>query len=75
MIHACTIENDCLIGMGATVLDGAQVPPPPRQGRHCRCRCRRCRVRHLHIGAIVTRGHILTPLTLIRQWEVCYRQR
>lgn len=25
MIHACTIEDDCLIGMGATVLDGSQV--------------------------------------------------
>mmetsp|Transcript_21324 Transcript_21324/g.64154 ORF Transcript_21324/g.64154 Transcript_21324/m.64154 type:complete len:260 (-) Transcript_21324:242-1021(-) len=25
VIHACTIEDDCLIGMGATVLDGSQV--------------------------------------------------
>lgn len=23
IIHACTIENECLVGMGATVLDGA----------------------------------------------------
>lgn len=25
IIHACTIEDECLIGMGATVLDGARV--------------------------------------------------
>jgi gamma-carbonic anhydrase len=25
IIHACTIGNDCLIGMGATVLDGAVI--------------------------------------------------
>lgn len=25
VIHACTIEDDCLVGMGATVLDGSQV--------------------------------------------------
>ncbi len=25
IIHACTIEDECLIGMGATVLDGAVV--------------------------------------------------
>lgn len=25
IVHACTIEDECLIGMGATVLDGAVV--------------------------------------------------
>jgi carbonic anhydrase/acetyltransferase-like protein (isoleucine patch superfamily) len=25
IVHACTIEDECLIGMGATVLDGAQI--------------------------------------------------
>jgi gamma-carbonic anhydrase len=25
IVHACTIEDECLIGMGATVLDGAHV--------------------------------------------------
>jgi gamma-carbonic anhydrase len=25
IVHACTIEDECLIGMGATVLDGAKV--------------------------------------------------
>lgn len=29
IIHACDIGNECLIGMGATVLDGAQI------GDHC----------------------------------------
>lgn len=23
--HACTIEDECLIGMGATILDGARI--------------------------------------------------
>jgi len=25
IIHACTIEDECLIGMGATLLDGARI--------------------------------------------------
>ncbi len=25
VVHACTIEDECLIGMGATVLDGARI--------------------------------------------------
>lgn len=25
IVHACTIGNECLIGMGATVLDGARI--------------------------------------------------
>ena len=25
IVHACTIEDECLIGMGATVLDGAEI--------------------------------------------------
>src|SRR5205809_5250678 len=25
IVHACTVENECLIGMGATILDGAVV--------------------------------------------------
>jgi carbonic anhydrase/acetyltransferase-like protein (isoleucine patch superfamily) len=25
IIHACTIDDECLIGMGATVLDGARI--------------------------------------------------
>ena len=25
ILHACTIEDECLIGMGATILDGAQI--------------------------------------------------
>ena len=29
IIHACTIGDDCLIGMGATILDGAVI------GDHC----------------------------------------
>lgn len=25
IVHACTVEDDCLIGMGAIVLDGARI--------------------------------------------------
>jgi carbonic anhydrase/acetyltransferase-like protein (isoleucine patch superfamily) len=25
IVHACTVEDECLIGMGATVLDGAHI--------------------------------------------------
>jgi carbonic anhydrase/acetyltransferase-like protein (isoleucine patch superfamily) len=25
IIHACTIEDECLVGMGATILDGAHI--------------------------------------------------
>jgi carbonic anhydrase/acetyltransferase-like protein (isoleucine patch superfamily) len=25
IIHACTVEDECLIGMGATILDGARI--------------------------------------------------
>lgn len=27
VIHGCVIEDECIIGMGATVMDGAHVPP------------------------------------------------
>ena len=29
IVHACTVGNECLIGMGATILDGAEI------GEHC----------------------------------------
>ena len=29
IVHACTVEDECLIGMGATILDGAVI------GRNC----------------------------------------
>lgn len=25
IVHACTVEDECLIGMGATILDGARI--------------------------------------------------
>ena len=27
ILHACTVGDNCLIGMGSTVLDGAVIPP------------------------------------------------
>lgn len=48
ILHACTIEDACLIGMGATVLDRAVV------GRHCL----------VGAGSVVPPGKRLAPGTL-----------
>ena len=34
MLHACTVEDECLIGMGATVLDGAVIGRGSIVGAH-----------------------------------------
>jgi carbonic anhydrase/acetyltransferase-like protein (isoleucine patch superfamily) len=49
MIHACTIEDECLIGMKATVLDGAVV------GRRS----------IIGAGAVVTKGMLVPPGSLV----------
>jgi carbonic anhydrase/acetyltransferase-like protein (isoleucine patch superfamily) len=49
MIHACTIEDECLIGMRATVLDGAVI------GRRS----------IVGAGAVVTKGTIVPPGSLV----------
>jgi carbonic anhydrase/acetyltransferase-like protein (isoleucine patch superfamily) len=49
MIHACTIEDECLIGMKATVLDGAVV------GRRS----------IVGAGAVVTKNMIIPPGSLV----------
>jgi len=33
-VHACTVEDECLIGMGATVLDGAVIGAQSLVGAH-----------------------------------------
>jgi carbonic anhydrase/acetyltransferase-like protein (isoleucine patch superfamily) len=43
IVHACVIEDACLIGMGATVLDGARV----------------CRNGFVGAGALITPGKIV----------------
>ena len=48
-IHACTIEDHVLIGMGATVLDGAVI------GRGC----------IVAAGAVVSKGTIVPPYSLV----------
>ena len=48
-LHACTIEDNCLIGMGATVLDGAVVGHGSIVGA----------------GALVTKGTIIPPNSLV----------
>lgn len=49
MIHACTIEDECLIGMKATILDGAVI------GHHS----------IVGAGAVVTKGTIIPPGSLV----------
>ncbi len=49
ILHACTVEDHCLIGMGATVLDGAVV------GRGS----------IVAAGSVVTKGTIIPPFSLV----------
>ena len=48
-LHACTVEDDCLIGMGAVVLDGAVIGRGSIVGAH----------------ALVTKGTIVPPHSLV----------
>ncbi len=48
-LHACTVEDKCLIGMGAVVLDGAVVGHGSIVGAH----------------ALVTKGTIIPPHSLV----------
>ncbi len=49
VIHACTVENECLIGMRATVLDGAVIGAQSIVGA----------------GAVVTKGTVVPPGSLV----------
>jgi len=49
IIHACTIEDRCLIGMHATVLDGARV------GEECL----------VAAGSVVTPGTVIPPGSMV----------
>lgn len=49
VIHACNIENNCLIGMGSIVMDGAKI------GRYS----------IVGAGAVVTKGKQFPPQSLI----------
>ncbi len=49
MLHGCTIEDACLIGMSATILDGAVIGRESIVGA----------------GALVTKGKIFPPRSLI----------
>ena len=49
IVHACTIEDECLIGMGATVLDGAIIGAQSIVGAN----------------ALVTQGTIIPPGSMV----------
>jgi carbonic anhydrase/acetyltransferase-like protein (isoleucine patch superfamily) len=49
IVHACTIEDECLIGMGATILDGARIGARSIVGA----------------GAVVTPRTIIPPGSLV----------
>ena len=49
MLHACTIGDECLIGMGAIILDGAEIGARSIVGA----------------GALVTQGKIIPPGSMV----------
>ena len=49
VLHACNIEDNCVIGMGAIILDGAHI------GRGS----------VIGAGALVTKGTVIPPLSLV----------
>lgn len=49
ILHACTVEDECLIGMGATILDGAVIGRGSIVGAH----------------ALVTKGMQVPPGSLV----------
>lgn len=49
IVHGCTVEDDCLIGMGAVVMDGARI------GRGS----------VVAAGALVPPGHVVPPDSLV----------
>jgi carbonic anhydrase/acetyltransferase-like protein (isoleucine patch superfamily) len=49
MLHACTVGDECLIGMGAIVLDGAEIGARSIIGA----------------GALVTQGKVIPPGSMV----------
>lgn len=49
VVHGCTVGDDCLIGMGAIVLDGAQIGAESLVGA----------------GALVTPGTVIPPRSMV----------
>ncbi len=49
IIHACNIENNCLIGMGSIIMDGAKIGKDSIVGA----------------GSVVTKGKVFPPRSLI----------
>jgi gamma-carbonic anhydrase len=49
IVHACTVEDECLIGMGATVLDGAVIGAQSIVGAN----------------ALVTQGMVVPPGSMV----------
>ena len=49
IVHACTVEDFCLVGMGSTILDGARIGTGSLIGA----------------GALVTPGTIIPPNSLV----------
>ncbi len=49
LLHACTVEDECLVGMGAVILDGAVIGQGSVVGA----------------GALVTKGKVIPPHSLV----------
>ncbi len=49
ILHACTVEDNCLIGMGSIILDGAVIGRGSVVGA----------------GALITKGTVIPPNSLV----------
>ncbi len=49
ILHACTVEDNCLIGMGSIILDGAVIGQGSVVGA----------------GALITKGTVIPPNSLV----------
>ncbi len=59
ILHACTVEDECLIGMGATILDGAVIGRNSIVGAHALV----TRDTHIPAGSLV----MGTPAKVVRE--------
>lgn len=75
IVHACTVEDECLIGMGATILDGAAIGARSLVGANALVpQGFRCPPGSLVLGAP---ARVVRPLTAeqsgsLRGWAVKY---
>jgi len=67
IIHACTVGNEVLVGMGATILDGAVIGDQCLIGAHAL----------VTVGQQIPRGSLVlgSPAKVVRKLTVCERSK